>query len=59
MKTNKILRVYGSGIYNIVSFKEDKHNYIFKTDNLEEHTFPKALFVLNVSQNYYDIKKRV
>lgn len=26
----KILRVYGGGIYNIKSFKDDRHNYIFK-----------------------------
>lgn len=53
----KILRVYGSGIYNIKSFKDDKHNYIFKTDTLEEYTFPKTLFSLNIYQNYYDIKR--
>lgn len=26
------------------------HNYIFKTDNLEEYTFPKTLFSLNIYQ---------
>lgn len=53
----KILRVYGGRIYNIKSFKDDKHNYIFKTDTLEEYIFPKTLFSLNIYQNYYDIKR--
>ncbi len=43
----KILRVYDSDAYNeiyyIKSFKDDRHNYIFKADNLEEYTFPKTL----------------
>lgn len=53
----KILRVYGDGIYNIKSFKNDRHNFIFKIDNQEEYIFPKALFSLNIYQNYYDIKR--
>lgn len=53
----KILRVYGDGIYNIKSFKDDRHNFIFKIDNQEECIFPKKLFSLNIYQNYYDIKR--